>query len=177
MIYDDQIDQWFNAALLAKDVNNIDEFVEIKVPNDIVLPRSPECTAIPSQLVIALSESERLLQNETSVTMLRFFVESNRSFRILKPYTTQPTVVKGITNNANKRIACESWHEFDLGVNTLSLPPCPCTREQAEHDDRFVLESRYLSKANVESFKKTPICYTLSSITLVQYIIILSSVM
>ncbi len=156
--------------MLAKNVNNTDGAIEVTVPNDIVLTSSLECTAIPSQVVIALSGDSQL-QNETKASILQFLVKLNRSFRLLKPFTTQPTIVKGIAKNAEKRIACELWHEFDIGINTLSLPPCPCTRAQAEHDDRFVLESRYISKANVESFKKTAICYTQSSITLVAIII------
>lgn len=150
--------------LLAKDVDNIRGESSITVPIDLTLPSPTPCTAIPAQLVVALSPSEKLLLNQTSVDILRFLVESNRSFRLLKPFTTEPSVVEGIAKNAEKRISCELWHEFDEGVNTLALPPCPCTREQAQHDDRFVLESGYIQKANTDSFKKKGICYTQSNI-------------
>ena len=149
--------------MLAQDIDNIQGSTQVQIPTDLPLPPIG-CTGVPSQLVLSLSASELLLHNNTRTDILRFLVQSKRSFRILKPLATEPTSVKGIKANADKRIACEVWHKYDEGVNTLSLPPCPCTREQVTHDDRFVPESRHLSKANVNYFGKTSTCYTRSSI-------------
>ena len=165
-MYNDRLNEWEEAALLAKDIDNVKEATEIEIPSTLELPTgSEDCTAMPSQVVIALSASEKSLRNSTrGKDILTFLVESKRSFRILKPFATKPVFVSGVANNAKKRIACEIWHEYDEGVQTLSLPPCPCTRQQVEHDDRFVAESSYISKANADSFKKKGVCFTQSNI-------------
>ena len=156
--------KWEEMSLLAEGVDNLIGVVEVQVPTGLQLLDSDDCTAVPSQVVISISPNKELVRNATGSEFLKFLVETKRSLRIMKPFTTQPIFVRGISKNAKKRIACELWHEYDRGVDVLSLPPCPCTEEQAIHDDRFIPETSFINKANKASFKKTGECYTQSSI-------------
>ena len=68
--------------------------------------------------------------------------------------------------NAARRIACEVWHTLDNGVNTQTLPPCPCNKKQANDDDRFTQEKSIFQ--SITSFVKTnhkaESCYRQSSV-------------
>lgn len=53
------------------------------------------------------------------------------------------------------RVACEVWHKTDGGINTASLPPCPCNTTQARGDDRFKKENFLQLLVNKLGFKKS----------------------
>ena len=74
--------------------------------------------------------------------------------------------VKETAEDAARRIACEVWHKFDNGVNTQTLPPCPCKKKQANDDDRFTQEKGLFERAarRVKTEFKAESCYRQSSV-------------
>ena len=74
--------------------------------------------------------------------------------------------VKEKVKDAARRIACEVWHKFDNGVNTQTLPPCPCKKNQANDDDRFTQERSIFQSitSHVKTNRKAESCYRQSSV-------------
>ena len=68
--------------------------------------------------------------------------------------------------NAARRIACEVWHALDNGINTQTLPPCPCKKKQANDDDRFTQEKSIFQSITslVKTRFKAESCYRQSSV-------------
>ena len=75
-------------------------------------------------------------------------------------------VVKKVIKDAARRIGCEVWHSFDNGVNTQTLPPCPCKKKQANDDDRFTQEKSIFQSITrlVKTKLKAESCYRQSSV-------------
>ena len=74
--------------------------------------------------------------------------------------------VEEAVKDAARRIACEEWHKFDNGVNTQTLPPCPCKKKQANDDDRFTQEKSIFQSITsfVKTNRKAESCYRQSSV-------------
>ena len=75
-------------------------------------------------------------------------------------------IVKKVITDAARRIGCEVWHRFDNGVNTQTLPPCPCKKNQAIDDDRFTQEKSIFQSITrlVKTKYKAESCYRQSSV-------------
>ena len=72
---------------------------------------------------------------------------------------------KEVERSALLHGSCELWYNyFSTSINPESLPPCPCTKSQADHDDRFEKEGivRELISYNVNDKKKS--CYSQSNV-------------
>ena len=67
---------------------------------------------------------------------------------------------------AARRIGCEVWHALDNGINTQTLPPCPCKKKQANDDDRFTQEKSIFQSITsiVKTKSKARSCYRQSSV-------------
>ena len=75
-------------------------------------------------------------------------------------------IVKKVIKDAVRRIGCEVWHGLDNGVNTQTLPPCPCKKKQANDDDRFTQEKSIFQSITrlVKTKLKAESCYRQSSV-------------
>ena len=75
-------------------------------------------------------------------------------------------IVKKVIKDAVRRIGCEVWHTLDNGVNTQTLPPCPCKKNQANDDDRFTQEKSTFQSITrlVKTKLKAKSCYRQSSV-------------
>ena len=73
---------------------------------------------------------------------------------------------KNKLKNAARRLACEVWHTLDNGINTQTLPPCPCKKKQANDDDRFTQEKSIFQSITslVKTKSKAESCYRQSSV-------------
>ena len=64
-------------------------------------------------------------------------------------------LVKRIDRNTKKRLACERWYEYDDGViSEIPLPPCPCTMNQMNNDDRYTKETTFQFVVSQVFFQK-----------------------
>ena len=75
-------------------------------------------------------------------------------------------IVGRIIVDTARRIGCEIWHRLDNGVNTQTLPPCPCKKNQAIDDDRFTQEKSTFQSITrlVKTNLKAESCYRQSSV-------------
>ena len=73
---------------------------------------------------------------------------------------------KEIARSAAFRFACEVWYQLDSGVNNRQLPPCPCTKLQADRDDRYTQENFVQDFLTEKVFKRTKArsCYRQSNV-------------
>ena len=65
-----------------------------------------------------------------------------------------------------KRLACEVWYAHDNGINTNTLPPCPCNTDQMGSDDRYTKENiiHFLINRKVFQKSKASSCYRQASV-------------
>ena len=69
--------------------------------------------------------------------------------------------------SAALRLACEAWYKHDRGVNNRQLPPCPCKKSQARHDDRYTKENLLQGIGSISVLKRDKAkggCYRQSSV-------------
>ena len=128
--------EWEETAVLATDLPNNGR-ASVMLPDIQPLDQSRSLDLALIQVVLNASTSIAQSSSMTKSTpRLSGLLRKLRHF-------TKAKAIGSTKSSIALRLLCEVWHYADWGinVNVWGIPPCPCTKDQANQDSRYVQET------------------------------------
>lgn len=134
LVYNEETEELEQTMILATDLPNIG-FAQVQ------LPTSPKFSTSQYNVHTAILQ----LSVNTSTTIMpvnKRAAHQSRLRRLLQwaKKFTKARVVSTIKSSIARRLLCEGWVAATPRFPRRSIPPCPCTTNDAAGDDRYVKE-------------------------------------
>jgi deleted-in-malignant-brain-tumors protein 1 len=150
IFYDTETDKWEERITLASNVAAGDGVAEV------IIPEVDETSIKLSQIKVSLSTI-----NENEIQKI-FMLLKKIAKKLLR--FVFKNVIKDVAASVAQRLACEAWYHYgSSSVDNRRLPPCPCTKSQADKDDRYNEEHNIWRQVTFNK-KKARTCYSQSNI-------------
>lgn len=151
VLYNFDTNEWGETYTLAFDVPASDGLAEVMIPE---IPEIDETSLKLSQIKVSLGtigENNDIQKRaiflpvlaRVAVFALRKTIKSAVTRYVIRKVKDKiKEEAKEVKRSAYLRLACQAWYKFgSRSVNRQSLPPCPCTKSQADNDDRYAKEN------------------------------------
>ena len=129
--YKEDEEEWEVTAMLATDLPN----------NGHTSVRLPDVEPLDESRSLDLTLIQMTLNTSTSIAKpSRMKRSTSRVLRTMGRFS-KALVIGYLKTSTAGRLLCEVWHLADRGVDERCIPPCPCRKDQAEGDSRYVQET------------------------------------
>jgi hypothetical protein len=160
LVYNEETEELEQTMMLATDLPNTG-FAQVQLPN------SPTFSTSQNDVHAAIVQ----LSVNTSTTTIPVNKRAAHRFRLRRvlPWAKRFTklgTISFIKFFVAKRLLCEVWAAATPRFPRRSIPPCPCTKNDAVGDDRYVTDEapervrRFFHKGSSSCYRQANVRYS-----------------